>query len=547
MAGAAFPQEPILHFLLDQVIRHQDGQVYGFLSRALQAMGRGGIYDQVGGGFHRYSVDEEWLVPHFEKMLYNQSQLAMLYVEAYRLSGDAYLQRIAIRTLDYVLRDMQLPQGGFYSATDADSEGEEGTFFLWTQQQLQDCLGVEDGNLIIEIFNASRVGNFEGSNILHLDKAPEALEKKYGEDIFSRLDQLLETLYKQRENRVHPLRDDKLIVAWCAAMSTTLAHAAHVMGQPHWLEAAERAVALMLEKNLGESGELQRIYLDGDVSISGQLEDYANLIQALLMLFDITAKREYLANANQLMQTTLTNFLDDSSGLFYLGPAAQQGPQIVRSVNASDGATLSPVATLLECLFLLQNRVALLGEDLQSTLYQKILARCQSALMSEVGANALSHTSMLRIVALQESGSVAPIQYAGNGLVRLEACKAFAAVKAGESSRRASICLRIRCAEGWHLTAPGAQRNTLAEVKLRVAEGSSWQQETIEYPQPHGFLRLPMEEAEVPIYKDEFELTLDVEKDLSQDPLGSMIVVELDLQLCSDEQCLLPQHLQFVI
>ncbi|MEQ8953138.1 MAG: DUF255 domain-containing protein, partial [Gammaproteobacteria bacterium] len=169
LAGAPkFPQEPLLLLLLDQAARQRNHDALAFADRALVAMGRGGIYDQVAGGFHRYSVDDRWLVPHFEKMLYNQSQLSLAYLQAWQLTGNPFFKRVLSQTLDYVLRDMQVLGGGFYSATDADSEGAEGTFFLWTRDQVADCVGESDAELLYELFGITEFGNFEGANILHL-------------------------------------------------------------------------------------------------------------------------------------------------------------------------------------------------------------------------------------------------------------------------------------------------------------------------------------------------------------------------------------------
>ena len=192
LAGAPkFPQEPLLLFMLERGIRDNNSNAVDFVTRALEAMGRGGIYDQVAGGFHRYSVDAEWLVPHFEKMLYNQSQLALLYLLTYRFFGDKYFARICKQTIRYVLRDLQLPEGGFYSATDADSEGAEGLFFTWDKDELNKTLGKDEFGLVVDVFGVSEEGNFEGSNILYLTNSFEHFQGKYGRDFEFKLDSIL--------------------------------------------------------------------------------------------------------------------------------------------------------------------------------------------------------------------------------------------------------------------------------------------------------------------------------------------------------------------
>ena len=237
LAGAPkFPQEPLLLFMLDYGERHRHVNAVEFASRSMEAMGRGGIYDQVAGGFHRYSVDAEWLVPHFEKMLYNQSQLSLVNLHAYRVSGNPFFKRVLFQTLEYVLRDMQLPEGGFYSATDADSEGAEGIFFLWSVEQLQDALSKDEAKLIVDVFGVSESGNFEGSNILTFSKTFADHEEQFGPEFENKLDSILKKLYQVREQRIHPLRDDKLIVAWSSAMITSLAKAGDYFSQKHFLQ-----------------------------------------------------------------------------------------------------------------------------------------------------------------------------------------------------------------------------------------------------------------------------------------------------------------------
>ncbi|MCG8414903.1 MAG: thioredoxin domain-containing protein [Pseudomonadales bacterium] len=544
LAGAPkFPQEPLLLLLLDQLIRERDSAAYGFLKRALTGMGLGGIHDQVGGGFHRYSVDEEWLVPHFEKMLYNQSQLGLIYTDAYRLTGESFYKRIATRLFDYVLRDMQIGEGGFYSATDADSEGEEGTFFLWTPEQLQQVLG-EEAQLVIDVFKVTQFGNFEGATILNLDKPLEDHVATNGADVVERVDGSLQHLYEAREHRVHPLRDDKLIVAWCAHMATALIHASFVMERPDWLQAAQRAIRTMLTRNLDDGGQLQRIYLNGQVSIAAQLEDYGNLIEALIALFDVSGDLQCLQQASALAETMLESFYDESQACMYLGPAQQAGPKLVRSTNAADGATLSAVGTVLASLWKLGQRSALLDDALVGKRYPQIVRSVMSTLATDINSNAISHSSLLRMFAVVEAGSRDPIQYAGQGAVRVIVQKRL--------GTDATIFLNIQCAESWHVTAAGARNEQLVPIKLEIAPDETvWKLGEVEYPAPHEELNLLPDGSDEaltsPIYKEAFEIKASLIAPLAGDELADGVRIQLRLQLCSDERCLLPETLQFVI
>lgn len=547
LAGAPkFPQEPLLMLMLDRVVQNRDAAAWGFLDRALLGMGQGGIHDQVGGGFHRYSVDEEWLVPHFEKMLYNQSQLGLLYQEAFRISGNKTHGRIARRILDYVLRDMQLEEGGFYSATDADSEGAEGTFFLWSPTQLKQELTEEEATLIGKVFKVTEFGNFEGSNILNLDKSLEAYAEDYDREIVAVIDQLLEKLYLAREKRIHPIRDDKLIVAWCAAMATTLVHGGTLFSDPRYVEAATRAVDGIIERNLSQdSGKylLSRIYLDGASSIPAQLEDYSNLIEALIILFDASEECSYLQLASELTEVVLAEYYDDDNAIFYLGPNEQIGPRLTRSSNAADGATHSAVGTMLRAMALLVNRSALLSDAASGQKYELIVNRSLTTQAGELAENALSHSGILRVLSLVELGERLPIQYAGQGRVRIAISK----------QRVDSMQLRVslKCAEGWHIAAPSSDQSAISGLALCVSpEEPIWDLAGLSFPEADGTLQINNGDDEsltAPIYHGITEFAAELKAPIAGDTLSASVSLELKLQVCSENECLLPEILTFLV
>ena len=539
-----FPQEPLLLLLLDHAGRTRDLEAAGFLDRALHAMAQGGIYDQFGGGFHRYSVDAQWLVPHFEKMLYNQSQLGLVFLQAYQLTGKAMFARICQQILDYVLRDMQYPEGGFYSATDADSEGSEAVFFLWTIQQLEEVLVGSEVDFIVSLYDISEAGNFEGSNIPNLSRplSESAGEYESG-DFYSELDRILHKLYLAREQRIHPLRDDKLIVAWTGAMINTLAKAAYVFGNDEWLRAAERAAALVWAQNVDEHHCLRRIYLDGEVSISAQLEDYANLAAALITLFDVTAQSDYLHRAAQLIEIMQQDFWDEEKGTFYLTPKGQPGPQLSRSRNASDGAILSPVATALSCLRLLQQRSDLIPESkLNSDLhYREKIKACIASLSADINDSPLGHPSMLRVIQTTHCGDLDLIQYAGNGKAKLSIKGSVS-----EAETKKEIEIHVTLQAGWHITAPQQESSNLAPIELRVDEQEQhWQILACDYPKSSGRIQ-DGDGGEIPVLEKEFTIHAVLQRsELTDDLLSSSAGLELKLQLCDDSSCLLPETLNF--
>ncbi|PCJ24878.1 MAG: hypothetical protein COA96_08575 [SAR86 cluster bacterium] len=539
-----FPQEPLLLLMLDQVRRNRDLDSMGFVSRALEGMACGGIYDQVGGGFHRYSVDAQWLVPHFEKMLYNQSQLGQVYLQAYQLTGNPFFKRVCEQVLDYVLRDMQLPEGGFYSATDADSEGEEGTFFTWSIKELEQVLDVRELKFIVDLFGVSLGGNFEGSNILNLSvPLTESAAASQQDSFYADLDSALNKLYLARKQRIHPLRDDKLIVAWTAAMITTLVNAANTMDRQGWLEAATRAAKFLWLNNVTQTQQLKRIYLNGTVSIAGQLEDYANFIEALINLFDATRQLVFLQQAVQLMNTTLLEFWDEENNGFYLSPAQQSGPQLTRSRSGSDGATLSPVGVALHCMLMLNQRSSYLDKSwLQSEVdYLQKSDLCIAALSADINDNSIGHSSVLRAVMEKQQGSVSEIQYANGGKARIVAHR-----KNIGTSFKVEFSFNLQ--DSWHLIATPNADSELRPVRLIITEGEQhWQLSQCMYPNASRSLAQDNGNP-ISVFENDFTIVLELERtNVEEDLLSASVGISLHIQLCNDEYCLMPQLLNFRI
>ncbi len=343
-----FPRPHTLRFLLRHARRTGDARALEMVTNTLRAMRRGGIWDHVGLGFHRYSTDAEWLVPHFEKMLYDQALLAMTYVEAWQATGDDAFRRTAEEVFDYVLRDMTSPEGGFYSAEDADSEGEEGLFYLWTLDELEEVLGEEDARFASEVWNATEEGNFleestrakTGRNILHLDadldQIAAARELELG-DLVERLEGIRERLFAAREERIHPLKDDKVLTDWNGLMIAALAMAGRAFDEPRFAEAARRSGDFLLSELRDSDGRLQKRYRNGDAALTGMLEDYAFTVWGLLELYETGFDLRYLRAAIELNEVMLARFWDAKSGGLHLAPDDGE-LLIVRSKEIYDGA-----------------------------------------------------------------------------------------------------------------------------------------------------------------------------------------------------------------
>ncbi|MDQ6831914.1 MAG: thioredoxin domain-containing protein [Chloroflexota bacterium] len=314
-----FPQPMILDFLLRQHVRTGSAQALDMAERTLQKMARGGLYDQLGGGFHRYSVDAVWLVPHFEKMLYDNALLVPVYLHAYQLTGNDFYRRVATETLDWVTREMVDAAGGFYATLDADSEGHEGKFYIWTPDELTALLDADDARLVAAYYDVTTRGNFEGVNILHVGEALAAVAERVGvasSVMQAALDRARPILLAAREKRVHPGRDEKVLTAWNGLMLHAFAEAAAVLDRADYRATAERAADFALT-TLRRDGLLLRTYKDGQSKLNGYLEDYAFLTDGLLALYEATFDPRWLSEAHTLAATMVAQFWDDTNGGFF--------------------------------------------------------------------------------------------------------------------------------------------------------------------------------------------------------------------------------------
>ncbi len=320
-----FPNPMNLEYLLRHYQRTGDEDALQAVTFSLDKMARGGIYDQIGGGFARYSVDARWLVPHFEKMLYDNAQLSRLYLHAWQITGDAAFRQTAEDIYDYILREMTAPDGGYYSATDADSEGVEGKFFVWTLDEISEALApitdeLPDAVEIAEVyFGLSAAGNFEGSNILHRPHDDETAARKLGltlDELHTALSLIKDRLYAIRTLRVPPVLDDKILTSWNGMMLASLAEAGRVLDRDDYRAAAERSGQFMLAALLDERGRLYRTHKDGQSKLNGYLEDYANLIDALLELYQTTYLEHWFTEARRLADVVLAHFPAADGGFY---------------------------------------------------------------------------------------------------------------------------------------------------------------------------------------------------------------------------------------
>jgi uncharacterized protein YyaL (SSP411 family) len=332
-----FPRSLELDFLFHYYHLAKEAPVLAQLAFSLEKMARGGIYDQLGGGFHRYSVDAAWVVPHFEKMLYDNALLPPLYLAHFQLTGNAWARRIAGETLDFVLREMGAPEGGFYAAWDADSEGVEGKYYVWSRAEVEQVAGPEAADLVLAALGVTTAGNFEGANILTRPRSRADLAAEF-QLAADRVDRLLaaalDRLRQVRARRVPPHRDEKIIVAWNGLAITALARGAQVLGERRYYEAAARAARFLLQVLLKDD-TLFRIWTAGQVSVPGFSEDYAILANAFLDLYETDFDPFWVSEARRLMALMDEKFLDSGDGTYFFTAQDQDTP-LVRSKGIYD-------------------------------------------------------------------------------------------------------------------------------------------------------------------------------------------------------------------
>ncbi|MBW2689757.1 MAG: thioredoxin domain-containing protein, partial [Deltaproteobacteria bacterium] len=388
-----FPRPHDLTFLLQRSQQSNDEECLSMVEQTLQLMRNGGIYDQLGSGFHRYSTDEEWLVPHFEKMLYDQAGLVLAYLEAWKISGDEIYAETVREVLSYLSRDMTAPEGAFFSAEDADSEGVEGKFYLWSEAEIKACLGADSG-VFNTTYNVLAAGNYHdevtgkvtGNNILHLSSASENEPDKAG--LAEHLDAARKILFEVREKRIRPHLDDKVITAWNGMAISAFAEAGRVLGEQKYIDIAHRAADFILTKMRDKEGRLFRRYRQGDAAISAFSEDYAFLARGLLDLYAADFDPQRLLQAIEVSQALRQFFQDPASGRLYDTPSDGE-KLLIRPSSTFDGAMPSSSSITLDVFA----RLGLLTGD---STWQVAADHLLQALSAEVSRYPAGYTQLLQ-------------------------------------------------------------------------------------------------------------------------------------------------------
>ncbi len=393
-----FPSPHNLLFLLRYAHRTKEEGPLEMVEHTLKSMRQGGVYDQVGYGFHRYSTDREWKLPHFEKMLYDQALLSQTYLEAYQVTEDRFYRKTVEEIFTYVLRDLRSQDGGFFSAEDADSEGGEGVYYQWTVKELKNVLGEEDAHIAIEYFNVKEEGNFReeasgqrtGKNVLHPGRPIDEIAPALGispEKLSEKMASIRERLLEARDERPRPHLDDKILTSWNGLMISALAKAGGVLGEDLYLNAARNGASFVLEHLQIDDARLLHRFRDGESAVLGHADDYAFFIRGLLDLYEATAEASFLQTATNLNEQFLEYFWDEQAGGFYF--TAEDGEELItRKKSVQDGA--KPSANSVAYLNLLRLARLTGNPDLETRAVQ-----LEEAFADSIQKTPFSHTMFL--------------------------------------------------------------------------------------------------------------------------------------------------------
>lgn len=522
-----FPNEPFLYFLLEYASYAENPEALEAIVNTLHIQSCGGIYDQIAGGFHRYATDQNWLIPHFEKMLYNQANLSFVFTQAYFLSGQADFKRIACETLDYVSREMTNGEGGFYSATDADSEGEEGLFFIWDKEEIESLLSETDAKEIIELYQVTDRGNFEGKNILNLNQPLEKIAKEKNLEyatLLERLNKNKKILWENREKRIPPIRDDKIITAWNAMMIKAFAYAGQQFNKKEYIDIAISAANYLFKTNLTSDGQLARSSLTGQASIYALQEDYAYLAEALLQIYDATLDRQWLEQVSTLASDMIERFWDEENGGFFMSSQTTENllPSSPKEIN--DNATSSGNSVALKMLVRLNRRT---GSQHFLNYAQQLIRSYSDDITQRPYTCSYLICGLLEMLVGEQSDK----QWCADGNIHIS-------VVASKYESQYRVILSIQANNNWHLNQLTDEKDNSQPIKIEST--GEWNISNIDYP--HAITKtLGFQTEPVVVYEDNITIEFTASNNKEIIFPNNLLKLKLKLQACNDEKCLSPE------
>ncbi|MDC9726471.1 MAG: protein-disulfide reductase DsbD family protein, partial [Candidatus Thioglobus sp.] len=511
-----FPNESILLLLINEQFRHPNAEQLEAITLTLDTMASGGIYDTIGGGFHRYAIDSAWLIPHFEKMLYNQAQLALVYARAYKLTQKPLYKKIAEQTLDYVLKEMQGKNGGFFSATDADSQGEEGRFFIWSKDELENSLSKNEFTNFNKWFDLSHSSEIDGAHVIHFKNINSI---KTNEHI--QINKILDKLYQVRIKRIPPLTDKKILLSWNALMIPALLEAGEIFNDSKYTESG-LDLANYLYDNFYKDGELYRVSIDNKLEAKALFEDYAYLANAYISAFDQTNNNIWLERTIQLIDTMNDKFWDKKEFGFNI---AHNSKYINNNKESYDAAIPSSNGIAYQVLVKLNNRIS--NKDLEQQKHQLL-----SAFANNINQDPYGHSSFILGINNDYHGEVANTQYVYDGRIHIQSTKL--------SSDQFEINIKLKPI--WHINSNKPLQDSLIATNI-VSANKNW--EIIQASYPKGNLvKLGFSSTKLSIYKNQVSIKVKL-NNKSED--FTPPILTLTLQACSDEVCLPPTDVDLLI
>ena len=539
-----FPPHGSLNLLLHGSPRAGSPDILHMATRTLDAMRLGGIHDHVGGGFARYSTDDRWFLPHFEKMLYDNAQLARAYADAYHRTGDEALGRTAEQTYDWVLREMRAPEGAFYSAYDADSEGEEGKFYLWSREEVLAVLGREEGEHFCSVYNVTAEGNYReeatghrpGTSILHLtrplkDHAAAAGEKP--EAFRIRMAEALGKLRAVREKRVRPHLDDKILVSWNGLMIGSLARGGTILERLDCIEAAAAAADFILE-NMRQKGRLLRTYRQGKARLNAYLDDYTFLAHGLLDLHATTGNRRWLEEAGALMEVVCNHFQDEDNGGFYFTSDDHEA-LLARARDPFDQAI--PSGNGMAALTLV--RLARITGDPK---HLETARRTLEAFTDAIGQAPRATESLLLALAHYHR-DFSPDATAHRMPLRAEVFLSHLHAAPGGAL---DVAIRLTVDSGWHIYAHDPGGEDLIPTAVTLKEDAPGRLGPVQYPEGRC-LDADAPAGRIRVYEGDtwLQTTIDLDRETRTGRVS--LPLEITFQACDDRRCLAPESVHLAL
>ena len=521
-----FPSPANLEFLLSEYQREsglqtppaKDESLLKMITHTLDMMAYGGMYDQIGGGFHRYSVDAKWLIPHFEKMLYDNAQLAKVYLQAYQLTQEPRYRRVAEEIFSYIFREMTTPEGGFYSALDAETDAEEGKYYVWTADEIQKILGNQkDTSRFNEIYGVDKGPNFEGKSVLYVPDGSEAEGSVKG------LSTARAKLLTARFEREYPLLDTKIIVNWNGLMIDALAYGYQVLGEERYLAAASKAAAFILDTLKKPDGELWHTYTAGVVKQDAYLDDYAFFVRGLLGLHAATGEDQWLASARSLTDKMIQLFWDDRNGGFYYTKADAKH-LIVRTKKPYDSAIPSGNAVAVKNLLAF-------GTDYRDYAEKTLRTFAESMAQSPSSFMYMHFALNDYLTSEEDEDSSEPSIVTATAKVKEKADAVF------------NVELQVKVAGGWHINANPAGQDNLIPTTVTVDANAPVDIVVITYPKGRT-THFEFSDEPLNIYEESLAISLRLkQKPNATHKENVPITLKLTYQPCNDIECLLPQTL----